>query len=180
MSKLNIRKCKQCKEAFQKKQPLQYCCGWECQLKYHKALKEKQDKQDWRKRKAILKEAVMSHKDWLKLLQVAFNTYIRARDRGRGCASCDTCLENRKFDAGHYRSVGSAPHLRFDEQNVHGQCVPCNQHLHGNLIEYRKRLIVRIGIEAVERIEDDNNEAKLSIPDIKDLIKYYKQKTKEL
>ncbi len=26
------------------------------------------------------------------------------------------------FDAGHYRSRGAAPHLRFYTLNIHGQC----------------------------------------------------------
>ena len=180
MPALKRRKCKNCKEPFQKKRPLQYVCSWQCATEYDKALKEKKDRQQWRERKAVLKESVMTHKDWLKLLQAAFNTYIRNRDKFKGCISCGRDLSNRKFDAGHYRSVGSSPHLRIDEDNCHGQCVPCNRDLHGNLIEYRKRLITRIGHHYVEKIEQDDTSRKLTIPEIKDKIKLYKAKTKSI
>lgn len=178
MKKLNKRKCIHCKEVFQKKQPLQSACSFRCALAHSKELQRKKEKKEWNARKKVLRADTMSHKDYLKLLQIAFNTFIRQRDKYKGCISCGTDLSNRKFDAGHYRSVGSSPHLRTDENNCHGQCVPCNRDLHGNLIEYRIRLVKRIGQKEVERIECDNRTGKLSIPEIQELTKYYKAKSK--
>lgn len=84
--------------------------------------------------------------------QSAFNSFIRARDSALPCISCQR-YHIGSYDAGHYLSVGARPELRFDEENVHRQCVPCNQHLHGNIALYRMQLVKRIGQEAVDRLE---------------------------
>ena len=55
--------------------------------------------------------------------------------------------------AGHKYSAGQHPITRFDEDNVHGQCIHCNTYLHGNLEDYRKNLINKIGIEKVEELD---------------------------
>lgn len=127
----------------------------------------------------IVKESLKSHSDWLKDLQVVFNKFIRLRDNGLPCISCSTNDPNKQYDAGHYRSVGAHRELRFDENNVHKQCRKCNGYWGGNLIEYRKGLIKRIGLEEVERLEGINPPLKLTIPEIKEKIKYYKQKIKD-
>ena len=61
------------------------------------------------------------------------------------------------WDCGHYRSVGSAPHLRFHLWGAHKQCVKCNRYLSGNVTEYRTRLIQKIGQEKVEAFEKIQN-----------------------
>ena len=76
-----------------------------------------------------------------KLATKHFNSFIRNRDKGKGCVSCDSLTFS---DAGHFYSSGHYPILRYDENNVHGQCKRCNYFLHGNLDEYRKRLYKRI------------------------------------
>lgn len=174
-------KCKHCKDVFKPKYFLQkYCLGKnECIKAFTQSvakIKEKEDKREWAKEKKVRKEAILTHAEWLNIFQKVFNTYIRTRDKNSHCISCETPLSNRKFDAGHYRSVGSNPQLRFNEENVWGQCVPCNRDKHGNLIEYRKGLIKKIGVEKVEYLENLNQSAKLSIPEIKDKIKEYKEK----
>lgn len=70
-----------------------------------------------------------------------FNRYIRLRDEGKGCVSCDSYTFS---DAGHFYSGGHYPSLKYNENNVHGQCRKCNWHEHANLIEYRKRITQRI------------------------------------
>jgi len=81
----------------------------------------------------------------IKLATKHFNKFIRDRDQGKGCISC-----GRPFtQAGHFYSAGHHSALRFNEKNVNGQCVRCNMYLSGNLNEYRKNLIKRIGGEEV-------------------------------
>ena len=46
--------------------------------------------------------------------------------------------------------------IRFNLKNIHKQCKRCNREMSGNIVEYRKRLIVRIGLEEVEGIENDS------------------------
>jgi hypothetical protein len=118
--------------------------------------------------------------DYKRELTKHFNRYIRLRDADRGCISCNKKLTG-KYDAGHYLSRGAFPNLAYDESNVHGQCVKCNQHLSGNLIEYGINLPQRIGVDAYQQLLDKrHHSSKLSIPECIDLIKYYKSQSKTL
>ena len=85
----------------------------------------------------------------IRLATKPFNKFIRERDFAFGCISCG----ERVTQAGHYRSAGHHPHLRFNEQNVNGQCTRCNLFLRGNLIDYRKGLVKKIGILEVDGLE---------------------------
>ncbi len=79
-----------------------------------------------------------------------FNASIRERDKDLPCISCG---KYNQLQAGHYYSAGKHELLRFEEDNVHGQCIKCNYYLSGNLIKYREGLIKKIGIERVERLD---------------------------
>ncbi|MFP5499771.1 MAG: recombination protein NinG, partial [Gammaproteobacteria bacterium] len=83
-------------------------------------------------------------------------------------------------DAGHYRSVGSAPHLRFDERNCHAQSKQDNRFLSGNAVDYRIGLIARIGQEAVDALEADQSVRKYTVEQIKGIKAYYRAKTRKL
>jgi hypothetical protein len=52
--------------------------------------------------------------------------------------------------------------------------------LAGNIINYRPALIAKIGLEAVEALENDNVERRYTVEEIKGLIEVYKGKVKEL
>ena len=82
------------------------------------------------------------------------------------------------MNAGHYRSVGSCPELRFNEENCFLQCEHCNSYLSGNIIEYRKRLADKMGAYKVEWIEGKHEPLKLTIDEIIKLISVYKEKIK--
>jgi hypothetical protein len=136
---------------------------------------------DWQKEKKVLKEKLMTKSDYLNICQKVFNTYIRTRDKGKPCVSCDKFLKENDVNASHFFSVGSSPNLRFNEDNVHSSCIKCNKELHGNIIEYALRLPKRIGIERYNQlVKDRNKPALLTIEDIKELIAIYRVKTKEL
>jgi hypothetical protein len=61
------------------------------------------------------------------------------------------------LQAGHFYSAGSVPRLRFHEDNVHGQCMPCNYFGSGNIHKYRENLIAKIGVDAVEELDRLSN-----------------------
>lgn len=122
-------------------------------------------------------DSLKTASDYIKEAQVAFNSYIRIRDKHKPCISCG-CLpgdmvRGGTFDAGHYRSRGSASHLRYNTLNCFGQCKKCNRYLSGNVVEYRKGLIARIGAERVEELEMDNNPRKLTIDYLKRVKKIF-------
>jgi hypothetical protein len=138
--------------------------------------RERQHKQDTNTRKDKIKTKTL----WLAEAQAAFNAYIRARDHGLGCISCGTNKQDIQYHAGHYRTRKAAPQLRFDEAQVFLQCSSCNNHLSGNLINYRRELLNRIGQAEVDRIECDNSEARFTIEDAKRIKAEYKRKLSEL
>ena len=147
------RKCKVCKTEYNPFNSTQAVCGPRCAIELVNANKEKKRRKDTQERKRKLK----TRSELLREAQAAVNSYIRARDKGKPCISCD-CAETDKgvgghFDAGHYRSRGSAPHLRYNVLNIFGQCKKCNLYLSGNYSEFRKGIIKRYGKEYVERIE---------------------------
>lgn len=116
---------------------------------------------------------------WLKQAQAAFNAFIRVRDEKDTCISCGRHHDGQ-YHAGHYRTVGAHPELRFDELNCHKQCSVCNNHLSGNLLEYRISLIKKIGQGTVEILEGPHKPKKYSVDDLKQIAKTYKQKKKDL
>lgn len=177
-----IMRCKNCKIKFE---PTyfneKYCKNDECKtVEVQKLLekKRKADKRSWNKEKKERKERLKTRSDHLKEVQTVFNKFIRLRDKGNNCISCGKPC--KKENAGHYRSVGGNPELRFEELNCHLQCEYCNTYLHGNLIEYRKGLIKKIGVELVEWLEGVHELKKYTIQELKDLKEYYKDKIKEL
>ena len=127
-----------------------------------------------------MKEALMTHKDYVQKLQPIFNKFIRLRDRNQPCISCGSPLP-KKYDAGHCFPAGHYSNLRFHEDNCHAQCIVCNQHKHGNQSEYLIRLPERIGIAKYERLLSKRHEnTKLTINELKTLIIKYREKTKIL
>lgn len=173
--KSKLSKCKVCKTPFEKRNMAHIACSPKCALTLAEQAREKKAKADYKARK----EAIKTRSDYLKEAQVAFNAFVRCRDEHLPCISCGR-FHTGAYDAGHYRSVGSMPALRFHEDNVHKQCVPCNQHKAGNVVEYRIGLVARIGAERVAFLEGPHEPAKLSIEEIKAIKATYKQKLKEL
>lgn len=185
------RKCRHCKAMFMPVRCGQNTCSYDCSVAVaeivaakSKAKREKAERIAVAASTKILRMKLKTRSQWMKEAQIAFNAYIRARDQGKPCICCGKPLGTQQvgggFDAGHYRSIGSAPHLRFDERNCHGQQKQCNRYGAGRAVDYRIGLIARIGIEAVESLESDNELRKFSIEELKQIIATYRQKTKEL
>lgn len=130
------------------------------------------------------KEALKTVPDLIKEAQIAFNAFIRERDRqaGHACISSGRPLDwsGNAVDAGHYRSTGAASHLRFHEDNCHAQSKHDNQFLAGNAVDYRIRLVARIGLARVEALEADNQVRKWSRQELIAIRDEYRLKNKKL
>lgn len=170
--------CKVCKCKYVKLRPLQSVCGFQCAQSIATKNKAKIERSETRKRK----EALLTRSDWVKRAQTAFNAYIRARDANQPCISCGRPLKLEAigggYDCGHYRSVGSAPHLRFNEHNAHGQCKKCNNWLTGNVVNYRAGLIERIGLASLDILEADRCLRKYTLDGLQELAKQYRALTR--
>jgi hypothetical protein len=173
-----MKRCRICKEKFiPTYSTLQATCTKpKCLLEWGRITAIKKSK---RELKAI-RESLKSVSQYRRELQKVFNEFIRLRDKNQLCISCNKQLPV-KYDAGHFYSVGSYPNLRFNEDNVHAQCVECNQHKHGNLLEYSQRLNERIGFERASKLMIIRHEPlKLPLDKIKELTEHYKCKVKAL
>ena len=139
---------------------------------------------DERKEIKKAKEGLKTAGEYIKEAQAAVNRYIRARDFNKPCISCgsmptnDGLIKGQRVDAGHFRSRGSASHLRFNLLNIHKQCVKCNRWLSGNVVEYRVRLIERIGLERVEALENDNSLRSFDIDYLKRVKKIFNKRAR--
>ncbi len=95
--------------------------------------------------------------DYKKLVRSKVNAYVRKRDAGKPCISCGKL---DKLEAGHYIPEGSTNAMRYNLDNLHGQCKQCNHWKSGNQIEYRIALVKKIGIEKVEWLEEHRHDTK--------------------
>lgn len=132
-----------------------------------------------RKEIKVRKEKLKGRADHLREAQQAFNEWVRLRDADLPCVSCGRHHDGQ-YHAGHWRSVGANPELRFEPLNVWKQCAPCNTHLSGNLVNYRISLIQLIGLEKVEWLEGPHEARKYTIDEIKAIKAEYRAKTREL
>jgi hypothetical protein len=127
----------------------------------------------------VRKEKLKSRAEHLKDTQHAFNAWVRARDAALPCISCGRHHKGQ-YHAGHYRTVGANPELRFEPLNAWKQCAPCNNHLSGNLINYRISLLQRIGEEKVAWLEGPHEAKKYTVEELKAMTAEYRAKTREL
>jgi len=179
-----MKKCRICKTPFEPVRPLQTACSFACARAYGKSCGDKErakaEQQERREHKAKLAKARMTLPKAKAIAQKAVNAYVRARDYGKPCISCDGPPQANKFggsvDAGHFRSVGSAPHLRYHLHNVHAQCKRCNNRLSGNHFEYGKRLPARIGQEAYDKLYADQSPRHYSVDDLLRMAKIFNRK----
>jgi hypothetical protein len=176
-----------CKASFVPQRLGQSVCNYACGLAIKDVNQEKARKalaDVGRKEVKAQKEKLKSRGEHMRETQIAFNAYIRLRDQlaGHACISSGKPLDwsGNAVDAGHYRSVGSAPHLRFDERNCHAQSKQDNRFLSGNAVDYRIGLIVRIGLEAVEALEADQSVRKYTVDDLKAIKAHYRALAREL
>jgi hypothetical protein len=115
--KTRTKKCFNCKDEFTPFNTLQkFCLKNEC----IKTMVEIQKLKEWNKKKKKLVEDLKTANDYLKIAQQVFNKFIRVRDKGLNCISCNKPC--KKENAGHYYSQGGHSNVRFDEDNVHLQC----------------------------------------------------------
>lgn len=186
----NRTRCPQCKTRLAPGQRIHP----ECISDYATAQAEKAQRAQAKKARAAAKverasirarkEAIKTIPDYIKEAQIAFNAFIRARDADKPCICCGRPLGDGDvggaFDCGHYRSTGSASHLRFNEDNAHAQRKQCNRWGAGRAVDYRLGLIERIGLQRVESLEADNAPHKWTREGLIEVRDTYRAKLKEL
>ena len=170
------RKCHGCKKHLRqdthdwRQAPVGWFHDLDCQLTFargqvekQKASRAKKEKKENRKKKFYAKG--LSHSK--KLTQTAVNRYIRLRDSGKPCISCGrgdgdistNALHGSVWDAGHFKSVGAHPELRFNLKNINRQCRKCNSFEGGAMLKQRDGILQRFGQERLDWL-DGHHDAK--------------------
>lgn len=183
LKEVKQKTCKACGGKFRPSfNSTQVVCSPKCALAHAPANQQKARKAiDQRERREIKvrKEKLKSRADHLKEAQVVVNQYIRLRDADLPCVSCGR-FHDGQWHAGHFRSAGGHPELRFEPLNIWRQCAPCNTHKSGDLVNYRAELVRRIGPEKVEWLEGPHEAKRYTIDDLKAIKSEYRAKIKQL
>jgi hypothetical protein len=139
---------------------MQRACCPGCALELAKADRERKAVKAAKEDRKMTRAKLAAIKPRAKLLaeaQAAVNRYVRLRDAGRPCVSCDRPPSwDGQWHASHLRSVGAASAVRFNLWNIWRACSICNHHLSGNLAEYEPRLRALIGDAKVDWLRAQN------------------------
>ena len=174
------KRCRMCNKLFQPQySTMQITCSVACAHQFgHSGKGQEVYDKARRKEKRETKARLKAKGDWLGEAKYEFNKWIRNRDAKEGCISCGT--RSGQMAAGHYKTVGAHPELRFEPDNVHKQCNRnCNKAKSGNLTNYRINLVKKIGLERVEWLEGPHKPKHYTIEDIKDIKRKYQQLNKQ-
>jgi hypothetical protein len=181
--KVRMRKCAvpTCRKPFPPRSMTHKACGPECAQELVRIERARAERKDRQEKLAKFKRKA----DHVADCQKAFNAWVRFRDRNAPCICCgrwpaSASLTGGEWDAGHYLSRGSHPHLRFDERNVFKQMKGCNRPGGTTAASFRAGVVERIGLVAVEALEADNEPRHYKVDQLIALTAHYKQKLKEL
>lgn len=165
-----------CSELFVPRNGLQTAHSPRCAAQ---VARQKAAKREARQRRDRL-EQIKPLRELAGEAQRHLNAWIRLRDKDEPCISCDLpATWGGQWHASHYRSIGACPELRFDERNIHKSCSACNSHKSGNIVEYRLRLIQRIGQAAVDELEGPHPPKKYTADELRAIRDDYRGRARE-
>lgn len=171
-----------CGQKFVPMRSMQSACGVSCaqamaQRKREKesARKEQEGRRQTRAKLLTLKP--LSY--WRNRAQAAVNRFVRLRDAEQPCISCGATTAVQ-WHAGHLLSRGARPELALEPRNIYKQCSQCNDHMSGNIINYRASLIRLKGREEVDWLEGPHQAKHYSAEDFRAIEAEYKAKANRL
>lgn len=181
-------KCKVCNHLFwPKRSSMERTCSPPCAIidiksDGYKVHVKKVNRKEYRKEK----EKIKTIKTVYVEEQKSINAYVRERDKGKGCISCDS---PEYQEAGHFFAIGSKYQcnpFRLDARQIMGQCTHCNHFVGGgNRAGYERGIIERYGQEYLDNLyklkyDADNNPERWTKEDIRQYGKVYRKKTRDL
>jgi hypothetical protein len=122
-----------------------------CALEFNKRKKAKRQREQTKKDK----ETLLTHSEWINVLQKHINELVRLIDKGQNCISSDTPWVDGLMDAGHYypRTQKYLP-IRFHLMNIWAQGKHDNRFVEGNRQGMREGFIRHFGSFIANEIED--------------------------
>lgn len=154
-AKLKQRPCKDCGKTYTPTAHAQPRCFKCKQIKFN----EQQAKYCNNQNKTLItrtKKPQKPLKPKIDVEQARINKIVRERDADKPCISCGKKMEEWELNAGHFHARSQCESLRYDLDNIHGQCSWCNSKMTEDPkipANYRKNLLERIGAERVARID---------------------------
>lgn len=173
--------CSCCRVSFVPMTPMGRACSIDCAIKLAVKVREAVERKVARADRAATKVALEQHKPiayWLAKVERVCNEYVRARDPNI-CISCGV-THSSAWQAGHYISVGANGTLRFNEDNIHKQCIQCNIFKGSNATAYRIGLLEKIGVARVEALEAWHPPVKMTRAACEELETHYRAKLRAL
>jgi hypothetical protein len=118
----------------------------------------------------------MTYQDLKNKLDRLFSAYIRMRDKDKPCISCGKNTNDK--EAGHFYPRSNLA-VRWDEMNVHGQCLKCNRYNGGNRSAFGRGVAIRYGESVVEAL-DIKSQARIKLKsyELMEKIDHYQNKLK--
>lgn len=180
----SLKACCHCgKEFTPRYTTTQKACSLRCAGSYAKKERLAKEKRE-REQDRAKREEGKSVRKLMAEADTAFMAWTRERDYQAGflCISSGKPLDwsGNQVDAGHYRSRGAASHLRYDPDNCHAQSKYENRYRAGNAVEYRIRLIDRIGLERVLALENNNTPHHWTRDELRQKRDFYKAEVKRM
>ena len=113
--------------------------------------------------KTIQKYQDKSHKWLLKKAKDETHLFVRLRDsfpdhapykeRHFKCIACGVTKSTKQMQAGHLHSAGSHTILKYNLDNINGECIQCNYYSKDHLRQYTANLIKKIGQKKVDKLQ---------------------------
>jgi hypothetical protein len=154
---LKPKKCRHCKSVFMPTRPMQVVCGGMCGLERARIKREAEAKKAEQERDQATRERLKKRSKWEEECRAIVQAIARLRDRADGCISCHLPANwGGQWHGSHFRSHGAASAVQFHLWNIHKACSSCNRDKGGNLIEYRPRLVEKIGQDRVDWLMAQN------------------------
>jgi hypothetical protein len=155
-----MAKCKFCKKEFTQFNSTISVCGYQCAIEWGKLHPKKTSiKRVNSQLKSEAKEKLETYSQKVNKVKVIFQKWIRERDKNEPCISCGTLTAN-EWHASHFKKAETYSGVIFNEINVWKSCKKCNVFLNGNELNYRERLVKKIGLEQVIALENLANETR--------------------
>jgi len=160
---LKERKCKICNQTFTPRIQAQPKCQ-DCAFSHYK-----QKLCNYQKKNLVnrTKKPQKPLKAKIDVEQAIINKIVRERDANKPCISCGKKMKPHEINAGHYYARSQCESLRYDLDNIHGQCSWCNSKMTEDPkipANYRKNLLERIGVERVARLDIERKNAGRILP----------------
>lgn len=154
MKLVKSKKCPICKREFIPRSSTAKVCSMNCAIELSKIIASKEQAKNAQIARKAHRQAIANARPlswYICRAQTVLNRSILIRDAKDGCISCGTRTASQ-YHAGHYIPTTRAIH-RFNPDNIHKQCLKCNNYLHGNLTAYKPNLVAKVGKGIVENLE---------------------------